>query len=167
MLRDDFIGGMRLAASGVSIVTTRTPNGWAGVTVSSVCSVSADPPSLLVCINRLSRLAQAVVASGVFCVNLLSDEQQALSELFAGRAPAPEGDRFGAASWLPLETGAPALKGALVAFDCALAQEVGWGSHHVLIGDVRNVVRGGGRPLVYCDRGYGRVALEPGLPARA
>jgi flavin reductase (DIM6/NTAB) family NADH-FMN oxidoreductase RutF len=100
MLRDDFIGGMRLAASGVSIVTTRTPEGWAGVTVSAVCSVSADPPALLVCINQLSRLARAVVASGVFCVNLLSDEQQALSELFAGRAPAPEGDRFGAASWL-------------------------------------------------------------------
>ena len=69
------------------------------------------------------------------------------------------------ASWLLLESGAPALNGALVAFDCTLAQEVRWGSHHVLIGHVRNVVRGGGRPLVYCDRGYGRVALEPSLPA--
>jgi flavin reductase len=119
----------------------------------------------LVCINERSRLAQAVVASGVFCVNLLSDEQRALSELFAGRVPVAEGDRFGAASWLTLESGAPALRGALVAFDCRLAREVRWGSHHVLIGDVRNVVRGGGRPLVYCDRGYGRVALESSLPA--
>jgi flavin reductase len=165
MLRGDFIGGMRLAASGVSIVTTRTSAGWAGVTVSAVCSVSADPPSLLVCINQRSRLAQAVVTSGVFCVNLLSDEQQALSELFAGRVPAPDGDRFSAASWAPLGSGAPALRDALVAFDCTLAREVRWGSHHVLIGDVRDVVRGGGRPLVYCDRGYGRVALGPSPPA--
>ncbi len=110
-------------------------------------------------------MAQAVVKSGIFCVNLLSDEQQELSELFAGRVPAPRGDRFDAASWRPLGTGAPALIDALVAFDCTLAREVRWGSHHVLIGDVRDVVRGGGRPLVYCDRGYGRVALESSLPA--
>ena len=98
-------------------------------------------------------------------MNLLSDEQRELSELFAGRAPVPGGDRFSTASWASLATGAPALIGALAAFDCTLAREVRSGSHHVLIGDVRDVVRGGGRPLVYCDRGYGRVALEPSLSA--
>jgi flavin reductase len=161
MVRDEFLDGMRLAATGVSIVTTKAMDGWAGVTVSAVCSVSADPPSLLVCVHHRSRVAQAVVASGVFCVNLLSEAQQALSELFAGRAAAPSGDRFAAAAWRPRRSGAPALVGALVAFDCALARELRLGSHHVLIGDVLEVVRGDGRPLVYCDRSYGRVALEP------
>jgi flavin reductase len=161
MVRDEFLGGMRLAATGVSIVTTRTPQGWAGVTVSAVCSVSADPPSLLVCVHHLSRVAEAVVASGVFCVNLLSEAQQDLSELFAGRAAAPGGDRFAAASWRPRQSGAPALVGALVAFDCSLVRELRWGSHHVLIGDVLEVARCDGRPLVYCDRSYGRVSLEP------
>ena len=164
VLREDFLGGMRLAATGVSVVTTKTPAGWAGATVSAVCSVSADPPALLVCLHHQSRIADAIIASGVFCVNLLSDEQKYLSEIFAGRVEPPGRDRFTAASWLPLATGAPSLIGALVAFDCSLIREVRCGSHHVIIGAVCDVEQGDGRPLLYCDRSYGRVAFETVQP---
>jgi flavin reductase len=160
MLREDFLSGMRLAATGVSIVTTKGLQGWAGATVSAVCSVSADPPSLLVCLHHQSRIADAIIASGVFCVNLLSDEQMGFSEIFAGRAEPPGQDRFSVGSWLPLATGAPSLVGALVAFDCSLVREVRCGSHHVVIGAVCDVEQGDGRPLLYYDRTYGRVTLE-------
>lgn len=165
MLREDFIEGMRLAATGVSIVTTKGGTGWVGATVSAVSSVSADPPSLLVCIHRLSRVAEAIIASGVFCVNLLADEQKALSEVFAGRSGAAGAERFAPGAWLPLATGSPALVGALVSFDCSLVRELRYGSHHVIIGTICDVERGNGRPLVYCDRSYGRIALEALAPA--
>lgn len=160
MLRENFLSGMRLAATGVSVITTKTPEGRFGVTVSAVCSLSADPPSIVVCMHHMSRASEAIRSSGCFCANLLSEDQHALSEVFAGRSQAPEGDRFAAAEWMPLVTGAPALVGALVSFDCTLVKELRWGSHHVLIGEVCDIELGEGRPLVYCDRSYGRVALD-------
>ncbi|HLI13253.1 MAG TPA: flavin reductase family protein [Alphaproteobacteria bacterium] len=167
MLRESFIDGMRLAATGVSIITTKTAEGRrAGVTVSAVCSVSADPPSLLACLHHQSRAADAIIASGAFCVNILSEDQEAISEVFAGRLPIEGGDHFAAAEWMPLATGSPALVGALAAFDCTLVRHLRWGSHHVLIGTVCDVELGEGRPLVYCDRNYSRLALE-GSPLSA
>jgi flavin reductase len=163
MLRENFLRGMRLAATGVAVVTTKTPEGRFGVTVSAVCSLSADPPSILVCVHHMSRVAEAIRRSGCFCANLLSEDQRALSEIFAGRAAAGTAvsadDRFAAGEWMPLVTGAPSLVGALAAFDCTLVKELRWASHHVLIGEVADVELGEGRPLVYCDRNYGRVDL--------
>lgn len=166
MLRETFIDGMRQAATGVAVVTTKGPDGRSGVTVSAHCSLSADPPSLLVCVHHRSRAAEAILASGCFCVNVLSERQPELSEIFAGRRRAPDEDRFAAAEWMPLATGAPALVGALAAFDCTLVKDLRWGSHHVLIGAVCDIELGEGRPLVYCDRSYARVSFE-GLIAGA
>ncbi|HUI17471.1 MAG TPA: flavin reductase family protein [Alphaproteobacteria bacterium] len=158
-LREDFLAGMRSAATGVAIVTTKWRGEQVGVTVSAICSLSLEPPSLLVCLHHKSRAGDAILESGFFCANILSDEQQELSDVFAGRKEGPAGERFAAAEWLPLATGAPALVGALAAFDCTLVREMRWGSHHVLVGSVCDVELGQGRPLLYCDRSYARVAL--------
>ena len=157
-LSEDFLAGMRRAATGVAIVTTKRGEERLGVTVSAICSLSLEPPSLLVCLHHRSRASDAILESGFFCANILSDEQHELSDIFAGRKEGPAGERFAAAEWLPLATGAPALVGALAAFDCTLVREMRWGSHHVLVGSVCDVEIGQGRPLVYCDKSYARVA---------
>jgi flavin reductase len=162
MLRETFLEGMRRTASGVAVVTTRAAEGHLGVTVSALCSLSADPPSLIVCIHHLSPTVQAILESGFFCANILSEEQRELSELFAGRAGISGGERFTQVPWQRLATGAPALKGALASFDCTLVKEMRWGSHHVIVGTVCDIELGGtGRPLIHCNRSYGGVALDP------
>jgi flavin reductase (DIM6/NTAB) family NADH-FMN oxidoreductase RutF len=168
MLEDRFLEGMSRAASTVSIVTTEGAAGRAGVTVSAMCSVTAERPALLVCIHQLSPACAAIRANGNFCVNVLRADQSAISETFAGRRPAAGGDKFACASWRRLATGAPALAGGLVAFDCTLMKPVEWGSHCIFIGDVVDVeLAEAGRALIYAHRSYGspRLALDPAAAA--
>ena len=154
MLRDRFIEAMSHAAATVSVVTTDGPAGRAGVTVSALCSVSAEPPTLLVCIHHKSPACAAVRDNGRFCVNLLGGEQSLISDTFAGRLPVPGGDKFACAEWCALATGAPALKGALVALDCRVTGQLRQGSHHIFIGEVAEVALGAGAPLIYARRAY-------------
>ncbi len=154
-LRDQFVEAMSRAATSVSVVTTDGPAGRAGVTVSAMCSVSADRPSLLVCVHHLSPACAAIKENGRFCVNVLRADQSAISDTFAGRLAAPGGDKFGCARWRRLATGAPALDDPLAAFDCTLMRHVEWGSHFVLIGDIVDVETDAGTPLIYVHRGYG------------
>ncbi len=158
--REDFLDGMSRAATSVSIVTTKGPDGPAGVTVSAMCSVSAEPPTLLVCIHHLSPAAAAIENNGTFCVNLLNESQAGISDTFAGRSDAPGGDKFGCAHWYPMATGSPALSGGLAAFDCTVVKSFRWLSHHVFIGEVVDVELQDGRPLIYSNRSYGTTLLE-------
>jgi flavin reductase len=152
--RERFIEGMGQAATGVTVVTTDGPAGRQGATVSAMCSVSADPPSLLVCIYGQGRTARAIVENGVFCVNLLGEPHGLLAELFARRA---EAEPFAASSWTSLETGAPALDGAVAIFDCRLANMFEHGTHGIFVGSVVEVAVGRGLPLVYADRNFCRT----------
>ncbi len=161
LLRDRFLEAMSRAATSVSVVTTDGPAGRAGVTVSAMCSVSADRPSLLVCVHHLSPACAAIKANGNFCVNVLGAAQSPISDTFAGRLPAPGGDKFACAEWRRLATGAPALDAPLAAFDCTLMKHVEWGSHFVLIGDIVDVETDAGTPLIYVHRGYGVAQPAP------
>jgi len=154
MLRDRYLEAMSEAAATVSVVTTDGPAGRAGVTVSAMCSVSADPPTILVCVHHLSPACQAIRANGVFCVNVLGDEQSAISDTFAGRSPTPGGDKFDGTEWRALATGAPALVDPLVALDCRLVEHLRQGSHYIFIGEVADIALGNGAPLVYAKRAY-------------
>ena len=73
--RDAFITAMRQVAATVTVVTTDGPAGQSGATVSAFTSLSADPPSVLVCLKADSRIAKAVRDNGVFCVNILPVRQ--------------------------------------------------------------------------------------------
>ena len=154
MLRDRYLEAMSEAAATVSVVTTDGPAGRAGVTVSAMCSVSADPPTILVCVHHLSPACQAIRENGVFCVNVLGDEQSAISDTFAGRQRTASGDKFDCAEWRALATGAPALDDPLVALDCRLVEHLRQGSHYVFIGEVADLALGDGAPLVYAKRAY-------------
>ena len=155
-----FLDSMSRVATTVSIVTTDGRAGRAGVTVSAMCSLSADRPSLLVCVHRLSPACQAIVENGIFCVNTLRHDQAHIADAFAGRVEKFRDDKFACAEWQRLSTGAPALDNPLVAFDCTLMRQMEWGTHRVFIGDVVDVELAEGRSLIYANRSYGTPMLQ-------
>lgn len=125
---------MARVASAVHLVTTNGPGGRAGFTASAVCSVSDAPATLLVCLNRSASAYAAFRANDSLCVNTLAGEQQCLAEAFGGGLPRSE--RFAAARWDRLATGAPVLPGALAAFDCRIVERSAVGTHEILICEV-------------------------------
>lgn len=155
--KPEFVAGMRKAASSVCVVTTEGKSGRFGVTVSSMTSVSMEPPSVLVCVNKDNFVAPAILENGVFCVNMLREDQSKISDMFAGRTNEAI-DRFACAKWTRSRTNCPSLVGAATVFDCTLAESHSVGSHLVLIGNVVSVVNHPTSPaLVYHDRRYCKV----------
>lgn len=155
-VRDEFVAGMRNAATGVTVVTTDGPAGRYAQTVSAMCSVSADPPTLVVCVNRRSPALAALAANGVFSVNVLAADQVHVSDTFAGRPSHGEPYDFGCASWTTLSTGAPVLVGAAAAFDCRLVDAVDSGTHRLVLGAVEKASQRSADPLIYLAREYRR-----------
>src|SRR6202020_405539 len=95
-------------------------------------------------------------ANGVFCVNVLRDDQAHISDQFAGRRRARGDAKFDCAQWTTQVTGAPRVLDALVAFDCRVTASERVGSHFVVFGSVQDIfVAGGGAPLIYANRAYG------------
>lgn len=163
---DAFRGAMARVANAVHLVTTDGPGGRAGFTASAVCSVSDGPPTLLVCVNRTSSAYAAVSANGALCVNTLAADQSAIAAAFGGRTPMEV--RFAAGAWTTLVTGAPALQGALTAFDCRIVARHPVGTHDVLYCEVVGLADpGDGHGLVYADRGYHTVRLGAATPREA
>jgi flavin reductase (DIM6/NTAB) family NADH-FMN oxidoreductase RutF len=157
-LRQQFLHGMSHAACTVSVVTTDGVAGRHGVTVSAMVSVSADTPqpTLLVCIHHLSPVVSALLKNGVFCVNVLRDDQAHISDNFAGRSHARGAAKFDCAAWTTQLTGAPRVVDSLVAFDCRVTASERVGSHFVVFGSVQDIfVAGTGAPLIYANRAYG------------
>lgn len=153
----DYRDAMARLAAAVTIVTTDGAAGMAGFAATAVCSVTDSPPTLLVCLNRSSSAHAAVSANRVLCVNVLDNRHVALGNLFGGRTPMPE--RFAAAAWHPLATGAPALDEALVSFDCRIVSASHVGTHDLLICEVIAIAGGtGARPLLYFQRNYHAIA---------
>jgi flavin reductase (DIM6/NTAB) family NADH-FMN oxidoreductase RutF len=121
-------------------------------------SVSADTPqpTLLVCIHHRSAVAAAVLENGVFCVNVLRDDQAHISDNFAGRSGARGAAKFDCTEWTTQVTGAPRVLDSLVAFDCRVTASERVGSHFVVFGSVQDIhVAATGAPLIYANRAYG------------
>ena len=154
---EQFKLGMRLLAGAVNIITSAHGGRRYGMTATAVCSVSADPPTVLVCINRLATTHAVVAKSKVFCVNVLRAEDWELSGTFAG-AQSVEG-RFKSRDWTHLATGAPVLSDALVSFDCRVVKKVVHGTHGIFFGQVEQVLVGKpGKPLLYSEGQYAKLA---------
>lgn len=157
MLADRFRDAMRRTASGVTVVSTDGPRGRAGVTVSTFCSLSMQPPSVMASVHRDSRALPIILGNGVFVANALAQDQRRVAEAFAGLIPELRDDRFAAARWIPMSTGAPALQESLVSLDCRIARTFEFGSHCIVIGEVVDVSESVNMPLVYADRSFCRV----------
>ena len=148
--------GMRRLASGVSVLSARTDSGdCLAITMSSVTSVSDDPPSLLVCLNtQLWGEAYLAQQGARFAINLLSSKHQAVSNLCAGF----EGDkpRFEVGNWVRGANGPPILSDAQAVFQCETDKVMTYGTHHILVGRIIEVDLGRDEvdPLVYFDGDY-------------
>jgi flavin reductase len=156
--------GMRSLAGAVSIITSSHQGRLFGMTATAVCSAAAEPPTVLVCINKVTTTHQAIVEAGVFCVNVLRHEDRELSSLFSG-AQKGEG-RFRAEHWTSLATGAPVLHIALVSFDCKVVNRLVHGTHTIFLGEVERLQIGKkGKPLLYSEGQYAKLAsLAHGEP---
>ena len=157
MSEEEFRRGMRRVAGTVTVVTTRGPNGERrGATATAVCSLTVDPPSVMACINRQTWVGRLAPESGNFAVNVLSADDVAIAETFAGRTKVEPEARFQSGNWRAGDTGAPILDDALSVFDCQLEKAIDFASHVILIGRVVRTWIGPdeGPPLVYVEGGY-------------
>jgi flavin reductase len=152
--RDDYRGGMARLAAAVNAVTTDGPAGLGGFTASAVCSVTDDPPTLIVCVNLASRQNEIIRANRVLCINTLAADQADIAALFSTRE-LPIEQRFATGRWSTLATGSPVLEGAIASFDCRVVERLERGTHSVIFCEVQAVrVRTDGEPLLYLDRQY-------------
>lgn len=117
--------------SGVTIVTTWQGDQPVGSTVSSFCSVSLEPPLLLVCLNRVNPIRAPIEQCGVFGVNILHQESGRLARQFSVD---PDADRFGAISYRRNGGGAPQLADAPVFIDCLVESMHRAGDHLIVVG---------------------------------
>ena len=153
MQKADYRNAMSRLGAAVNIITTDGPAGRAGFTASAVCSVTDEPPTLLICLNRAASVYAAFERNGVLCVNVLAPDHQALSGVFGGKTPMDE--RFAAGRWHAGVTGSPMLDGAAVSFDCRVVRSTPVGTHDVLFCEVAAITLGDtAHGLVYFDRRY-------------
>ncbi|MCI4678675.1 flavin reductase family protein [Rhodoblastus acidophilus] len=144
-------------ASPVHIIATDGPAGLAGMTVTALASVTDQPATLLVCVNRQSPSAPRFLKNKAFSVNSLGAADQKLADIFAGRTDEHFAEKFTHGLWRKGATGAPLLEGALANFDCRLIEAKDVGTHHILIGEVVAVARRDeGAGLLYHRRAYRR-----------
>ena len=147
--------GMARYAGHVQVVTTEFEGGRRGVTVTAACSVSDNPPTVLVCLNGSNASNAIFERSGVFALNSLAAHHQALATGFAGLSGVPADERFALGDWKTLVTGAPVLADAVVSFDCRLTDMKRVSTHFVMFGEVKAMHFGEANPsLIYLDRGF-------------
>lgn len=136
----DFRNAMRRLAGGVSVITAGRGRDISGMTVTSVSSLSVDPPALIVSINREASSFPLVQRYGAFGVNMLTSDQLDIAERFTGKGGLKGADRFAGAQWTTRVSGVPLLMGALAAIDCEVEEIVERHSHALVIGRVLDVV---------------------------
>jgi len=158
---DVFRQCMQRFCSGVALVTVARRRIWSGLAVSSLASVSANPPTVLVCVNRKASAHAALLASEAFAVNLLGEAHSGLVEDFSD--PARRAARFRSPDWTVGQLGAPVLRTAAAVLECSLAEQVEWGTHTVLFGQVmEGWVGSADAPLVYGLGGVLRLVTPTG-----
>jgi flavin reductase (DIM6/NTAB) family NADH-FMN oxidoreductase RutF len=138
-------------ATGVTIITLTLPDGQpAGMTASSLTSVSLDPPLVLVCIDHAAELYDALLAAPGFVINILEASQESLSRRFAAKHI----DRFDGIGYRPSPEGQPILEGVLASIECVPHATFPGGDHTIVVGRVLRGATTDGAPLVYFRGGY-------------
>lgn len=149
--------GMRTLAGAVNIITSMHAGHRYGMTATAVCSATAEPPTVLACINKLATTHGAVAKGKVFCVNVLRAEDWELSTTFSGGSSGEA--RFKTRNWTRLATGSPVLIDSLVSFDCHVVKTLVHGTHTIFLGQVEQILIGQkGKPLLYSDGQYAKLA---------
>jgi flavin reductase (DIM6/NTAB) family NADH-FMN oxidoreductase RutF len=148
---DEFRAALSRFPSGVTVVTTRGSDGLLhGITVSAFCSVSLEPPLILVCVEKIASSHAALHESGTFVVNILSENQRDLSEHFASQLD----DKFLTVKYHEGIHGLPVLAGGAASLECTLHAAYDGGDHTIFVGSIENVTINDVRPLAYLHGDY-------------
>lgn len=154
--RDEFRAALGRFASGVTVVTVKDADGRLhGITISAFCSVSLEPPQILVCIDKRAGSHSAFVENSLFVVNVLGEDQQHLSNQFASRRT----DKFAGIEYSENGSGVPVLKDALVNLDCRVVSAFDTGDHTIFVGEIQKTIVGEGNPLLYFKGQYGKITF--------
>jgi flavin reductase (DIM6/NTAB) family NADH-FMN oxidoreductase RutF len=150
---DDFRDVMARLAASVVVISAPFGDGFRGLTATSLVSISAEPPLVLVGLERMTATRNAVVRARAFNVSVLTRSQEFIAERFAGRAPAV------AAAWKDVPhhlgtNGIPLIEGCAAWLECRLAQVHEAGDHDICVGEVDNAIKGAGEPLILWDRSF-------------
>lgn len=145
-------------ATGVTVITARCGEAYAGMAVNSFSALSLEPPLVLWSIRRASGSLPVFTGASHFAVNVLAGDQVEVANLFAASGV----DKFAAAQWISGRTGSPVLAGTIATMECAREQVIDGGDHLILIGRVLHFARHVGEPLLFAQ---GRYALGQEHPA--
>lgn len=148
---------MRHWTTGIAILASQYNGLRHGMTVSSFTSVSLDPPKVLVSVQKDTRTYDLIIHSGFFSITILTEDQQEISDRFAGRL-SEYTDRFEGLSIETLQTDSPIIVGGLASFDCKVVKLLEQDTHTLVIGEVLATQESdNGRPLAYYNRSYRRL----------
>jgi flavin reductase len=160
--KSEFRNAMARVCAPVNIVTTNGPAGRGGFTATAMCSVTDEPPTLLICMNSKSSQMNMFKANRAFCVNVLPSEHKDLAANFAG-ALSDMDERYAGADWTMLSQNLPALRDSIVSFACEIVDVNRVGTHDIIVGRVIDIrQRPDGNALLYFDRHYVHVPTQVG-----
>ena len=152
---DSFRSVLGRFASGITIITSIDPDGRdVGMTASAFSSVSLKPPLVQVCVDHAASMFDALLKAERFGVNVLADEQEALSRRFAG---VESSHRFEGIGYSRGESGVVLLEDALAHLECRIATRVEAGDHTIFIGEVEHASARDAKPLLYYRGGYAQL----------
>ena len=153
---DEFRAALGRFASGVTVITVRTPEGSVhGMTASAFCSVSLRPPLVLVCVDHLAETYLHLRERMQFGVSVLKQEQEAWSEFFADPERNPDAAYRLGIRFHSMKSGKPVLENALANLDCRVVDAHDAGDHSIFVAEVAEVLLGEGEPLLYFRGRYG------------
>lgn len=156
-IRDGFRQAMRRLATTIALITAGRDENCTGMAATAVMSVTADPPTLLIAVNRSASIHPVLSASQRYCVNLLADRHQDLVGIFSGKKKGLE--RFEGGGWTAGADGVLVLDDALASLMCRVTQTIDVGTHTLFIGEVENVVNHDQiSPLVWVDGSFANAA---------
>ncbi len=150
-------GGPRLPAMEFDALRFREVP--AGITVNALSSVSLEPPLVMIALDRRRFITPMVRAAGRYAVNVLGEDQQALSDCFAHAPVSPGREAFCGAPWAAGPTGLPLIAGCLATLECTIVETFSAGDHDLFIGRVDSLeaASGNAEPLLFFRRHYLRV----------
>jgi flavin reductase (NADH) len=153
-----FRDAMACLPAAVNVITTDGPSGRCGITASAVCSVTDEPPTMLVCINQASYVHDVLRENRSVCINVLAGEYQDLARDFAGMTSCPMDERFARHPWKPGHSDVPVLSHAIANLEGTIVELKSVGSHSVMFVRIDDIsVRSDGDGLIYFARQFHRL----------
>lgn len=158
IIQSDFRKAMGYFATGVTVISVDHDNEIHGMTANAFCSVSLDPPLVLVCVNQKAQTHARMNTKKRFGVNVLASSQEAISEYYALQIPDHTHAERAGARFDRTTHGTPVLHGALAYLECKLHSSLDAGDHTVFIAEVENVILREGEPLLFFRGDYRRIS---------